>query len=372
MADGGINTEGEEIGNVNLQKPQAKTGSKNALGSKDGQQDEAKLNQTLERERKLGDPKISVHIFHGVHERREDFDGLKEMLKAADIYMPEVVGWFPEILSTYRAISTGQINPELFLKEVSAVQLLKGWAYQSAGVFDAIYGTKIPISIADIPREHELTYLYDMEKQPPFEFGSGSFMGTINSFKQFFENHAVLEGKREEFILEQIRVSVKELLNEYPQLRDKNELRVVMSLGAGHANLSNLSSKDNYRMTRSFSELPFLFGAGNEAVLRYKFGGKIDDGLVARAVLEEAFFQAYSPLIENMSVNTQQSIVFRRKIASQFNFEEIKGMFEGVSRFDELVPLLISNLHKKGIRMPRSQQEMNDFLAKPLPRETAD
>lgn len=73
------------------------------------------LEEILNQEGKDG-PEIEIEIFFGPHVTGEDAAGLKEKIKACDIFIPESLGWTPEILSSVRDMAKGKINPEINLK----------------------------------------------------------------------------------------------------------------------------------------------------------------------------------------------------------------------------------------------------------------
>lgn len=313
-------------------------------------------------EKKASDPKISVHIAYGFHDREEDFKDPKERIKTADIYIPEGVGWTPGILNTLKRVSKGEIDPGLLGKEKFEPSVLE--------TANLIYNTNVPIAFVDIPLIHYryLLILKELiERGINLKFGPDSFKDNIVLVRKRLVSSASQQEKREKFMARRIKPAVKRLLQEHPHLKDKNELRVLMSLGSGHTNLFlSLDDKD-FKVTRSFNYLPIVFGSDTEARRRYIFGKEVDNRLIARVCLE-AILQARYPGIKTISSNTEQYYKFIRKVSSQFSFEEIKSMFEEVSTLYEFPKVLLRELHKKGIYIPESQEEMDAFLARPISR----
>lgn len=170
-------------------------------------------------------------------------------------------------------------------------------------------------------------------------------------------------------MLSQIKPKIKELLDEHPSLKDKKEIRVAMMLGSAHASFFDLLQSQGFEATRTISRphlaFPSLFLL--ELYKRCVFGEPITDELMARAVLERGFKKAFGESLRRLSRDTQKADGSIAKIVSQFNFEEIKGMFETVSRFEEFPAIFVSKIIEKGFKIPQSEKEMDDLLARPLP-----
>jgi hypothetical protein len=58
----------------------------------------------------------------------------------------------------------------------------------------------------------------------------------------------------------------------------------------------------------------------------------------------------------------------KRKVISEFSFEEAKEIFKKLKQGESVWQLFETKFAEKGIKIPSSEKELDEFLAKPLPR----
>jgi len=215
---------------------------------------------------------------------------------------------------------------------------------------EMIYNSQKPIALIDVPENHPIVKEiknYESEMKGKKIFHYGNFAQTMESFKKALAEEAFLEKEREEYILSQLKPQVDALLNEYPNLRDKQGISILLSLGVSHTSLYHSLKKENFEVTRIFNKMPFVYPYRNEVVRRYLFGKSVDDLLLSRALTEVLFWEAFgAQLDENEGHDSQKIAEFTRRLISAFSFDEIKNMFEGASKFDEWPSFLYMNLKK--------------------------
>ena len=331
---------------------------------------EASLNQALEEDRKPGEPKISVNIFYSPHASAKDMEGLKKEFEKCDIYMPERVEWTEGTLDIFKRLSSGKMNPSEVAPDKDPV------IQQRESMIDnMIFNSQKPIALIDVPENHQI--IKDEENRQSQNKGKkifhyGNFQDTLDSLKNALKSE-YLQEQRETYMLSQLKPQVETVLNEHPELKDKQEIKVLLSLGADHRPLYHSLKKENLQVTRTFSENPFVYPFSLEVVRRNAFGRPVENELVGQALTEILLWKAFRPhLVDLAEQDSQKVTVFTRKLISVFSPDEIKKMYEGASKFEEWPALFLQGLKEKGLKIPNTKQEMDDFLAKPItPQEKA-
>lgn len=326
------------------------------------------FNKKLEGERKPGEPKISIHIFYSPHRTAEDFKGLRKEVQECDVYAPEVPGWDLRTLTALNNSSVGKVGHsarEIFPTDNDA-------RFMHMTVREVIHNSNKPIVLLDLPHGHflinEIKQSFRLMNNIEIKFGNDSFDIMISKYKEVFKKIASLQQRRESFMSAQIQPKMQELFEQYPGMKEKKEIRLLMSLGTGHTSLFYRLKAEGQRVSRSFNRNPVIFGLFEEVVRTYTFDKKVSDEAIAKYVLLGLFDMYFSM---DISKNSGKIAFFKRKIVSQFKFQEIKGMFEGVSNEDEFKRLFEEKLKEKGLSIPKSEEELDEFLARPLPRKTA-
>lgn len=322
---------------------------------------ETSLNQALEEERKPGEPKISVNIFYAPHESARDMEGLKKEFATCDIYMPEAHGWTETTLDILKRLSSGEMSPSEVAPDEDPVKQKK-----QRMIDEMIFNSHKPIALIDVPDNHQI--ILDEEDRRSQNNGKkifhyGNFDQTLESLRDVLKSES-LDRERETYMLSQLKPQVEAILKEHPELKDKQEIQVLLSLGADHTSIYHSLKEENIQVTRVFSENPFVYPFGLEVERRNVFGRPIENELVGQALTEILLWRAFRPHLEDLAEqDTQKVTVFTRKLISVFSSDEIKNMFEGASKFEEWPALFLQGLREKGLRIPLTKQELDEFLA---------
>ncbi len=321
------------------------------------------FNKKLESERKPGEPKISIDIFYVRHATGDDLEGLKEKLLKSDAYIPEASGWNYDSLYVVRAISENGIRPEdQFRFKTDSQSFLQR-------MLEIISNTKKPIVFIDVPEGSAINdRLNKLEDNEGIKFGHGYFGATKNSFKRFAKKASSDVFKaRADFMLKSLKPKIQELLKDYPYMKGKKEIKVLMTLGSGHTDFYFKLKNQGYDVARSFNKNSRTYDFTTEVYRRYLFDKQVNDELIAMALLEQVLYQIL-PVLTSKEVIEDSKRRSLRTVISKFSFQEIKEMFEGVNNRDEFKKLFEQKLQEKGLSIPKSEQELDEFLAKPLPR----
>lgn len=319
-------------------------------------------------------PKIQIDILYGRHGTKEDRDGLAERLKNADVYIPEFFDWTGSVLKMYRDHSDGK--GRLF-KGPPGLELNFALGLDPAikEELRILYGSHKAIGMIDMKEPFwagAFLSEWDSIKQDRIERhkkGKDSFPQRLDFIKHSLEAEARFQNKREEYMISQLRPTIQELIKTYPSLKDKSEIKVLLSLGSAHTFVYHNLKRDNQETTRTFSRTPEVYDFETEALRRLIFGIEVDDELVGKVFLEGVFFKTHGVGFDTGDVGDSSKIAkYVRKLISQFSFEEAREIFERLKKGEKAKGIFETKFTEKGIQLPQSEQELDAFLAKPLPR----
>jgi hypothetical protein len=377
------------------------------------------------RERGEKEPKISVDIFYAPHVSAKDIEGLEEKLKKTDIYVPEMHLWTEKTLTTLNNVSQQLETPDQALKNLG-VSPSNAYNYSFLKKeLECIYNSHkpMPILLFDVPDWETKIGDTELDKLAgSYRRQAGSSLmtyrylpqkdwrSTLDYIKSGLEIAAISQEIRELYILLNLR-RLPKIIQNYPSLeylREKDEVRVLLVLGAAHTHLYSLlkRGKESVAVRREFSKLPILFSYSSEAFRRIIFDKEIDDELAARVLVEKNLPPRWDLLDKGITQDFDKVLKFNRKVIGQLSLDEIKDIFQkandrfleekakiktelaklekeaagGVKleilskrlqsmednasfyRGEYFKALLEGELREKGLKPPRSEIELDEFL----------
>ena len=201
-------------------------------------------------------------------------------------------------------------------------------------------------------------------------------MDCIHRIGDTQRDFANLQNQREKYMLSKLKPKIKDVLEIYPRLKDKQSINVLLILGAVHTRLHNQLKRSNQYETvnREFNVIPFSYSFHDEARRRYLFSRPLTDTLLGRVFLENIFTFSFfdvrgfgsRPSFINEEVGSVKIESFKRKIISQFSFEEAREIFEKLKQGESAWQLFETKFVEKGIKIPSSEKELDEYLAKPM------
>jgi hypothetical protein len=325
----------------------------------------------LQVEGKGGLHRLHLDIFHSYHASRKDLEALDRDLKVADVYLPEGRGWTDSILRIYQQVSAHQVRPDkaLALLGISPGNTPHHGAFAES--LKLIWKHRVPVAFADVPRGH----LLDLALKTAFGRMSRSVIDVMNhrssypDYDAFVQQFALLlmryyemEGKREEYIMDHIPSAVRRSLQDYPKLRRRRDLKVLLSLGALHTAPYIHLKKLGVDVKRSFSRQPFIFPHGAQAGRTVLLGsGKPDDELVARAALEMMCDVAPMPF-RQLTSDYFKAILAQRRLIDRLDSNEIKELIEAVLEGGDFRQSFMAKLADKKIVLPTTERQLDRFV----------
>lgn len=307
-------------------------------------------------------PQMSVNIFYSPHGTAKDAEGFREEFKKADVYIPERRGWTESGLRRLRMISRGEISQIPILGKDFKEPNDFYW-----GTYNIIYKSNKPITLIDIPENHPLVERIDENKaEEGIRFGS-DFSDVLDYERRNLIEQAAITKEREQYMIEQLEPRVQELLKDYPDLQNKQQINILLTLGSLHTFFYHNLKKD-YSTTRVMSKTYRVFDFYLEAKRRLMLGKPVDDGFLARANMNQCLFMLWELYPNRLLqlISDSYKIEVSRKLCVLFSFDEIRDMFEGAEDIDSWNSLFEEELSRKGFKMPQSEKELDGFLAKGL------
>ncbi len=341
--------------------------------------------QLFQKEHKRDEPEIDIDIFYAPHLTPEDDKELVARFDRADIFIPENIRWTQEAFKILNDVSYGKRSVE--------DAGMKFYDQRGLALLELFANSHKPIIFIDLPSNHPLLQERDDRDSSSLVSVLGplnsndSFTSLIDREKSLIVEQDTFQEKREEYMLAQLPKAVQRTVRENPSLRAKKKLQVLLQLGPVHTPIFHALRRTGQEVTRYFTSSPFIYNFHAEAVRRHRFNREVDDTLVARVWLENFTGGMFISGDFDLTQNTTKSVQFQRKLIDQFSFEEIEDIFNKLSpitresastgiqrekvneRIHEVQAIFRERLREKGVQLPQSEVELDEFLAsKELPK----
>ncbi len=310
-------------------------------------------------------PEMEVTFIYGSHDTEEDAQlvkkYIKEHIKEIDVYCPEMKGWTPEFVEILNNISQG--NVFFFEKYLRMAKKYPHWKT----VLTAIYNSKKIISPIDVKQSEfskKIEDILEIDEAANRNFYTGNLEEAIKNKKEYLKKDAIWQKRREKIILENLKRIPEKVRKEYPELKKKNQLKVLVSLGAFHTWLSRQIKEEGYPAKKIFTRMPYVFGHENEIGRkeRFVFKAKPDDESVARSLTESSL----EPYFKNFSDNSEKTTEASRIIASKTSFELIEKLSVHLKKEDivsyKRADYITDFLRKHKIKVPEDEKELDKLI----------
>ncbi len=203
-------------------------------------------------------PKIETKFYFHTHATKEDGEGVVQRLKDVDIFIPENAGWDEDRLETWKRVSAGKITPERALEDERGRGKPLLWNDYFKSIFQGIYDTKKEIILADIESDNEI---FTTLKEIMIDNGSAyanafdrsfSYEDTLSKVETITDLESTLQKERELYIVKNIKEKLLQKLQENKELREKETLKILLSIGSFHTNLYHEMKKVGNTVSREF------------------------------------------------------------------------------------------------------------------------
>lgn len=319
---------------------------------------EQKIQEMFER-RKEGEPRINVDIFYGYHRKQKDIEAVRKQFTECNIYIPEAAGWSEEDIKLYRSVSSGAMPEQEFERYKTRLKP------HIRSEVEMLYNSKKPIVLIDIPKVHRLykeLLMYDLSIQKEFQ-NPGSFEQLLQFTKSHIKKVSTFQREREEYMLSHLKPAVDQILKEYPDLKRKEVVRVLLRLGATHTPFYHILKKGlGEGVQEHFQETPMVFLFVDEARRRYQLNKEVNDQLIAKALVESWINPAR--IIDTLpSSQINKKFIFLRKFIDQLDDNDIKEIYETRYQKPNIFPeLVLHKMKEKGFQFPKTEQELDKMI----------
>lgn len=303
------------------------------------------------------EPRISYHVFYGSHRTAKDLEKFDEAFEKADVYIPELFGWNNKDLWIFNKVSQGKLCFDV----ASMIYFAFPGSFRFKEL-QTIEGSRKPILFVDTPERHQL---FDLKKESLRlyresigSFKQGEFQSSLQKMREHIITWADFISKREEVIRENLQEKIKDLIKERPELREKEEIKVLLRLGAAHTGIYHRLKKEEPLTFQQFTSLSKTFLILDEVLRKIMLAKdkRIDKDILAGGIIQEII----SGPLERLTDDSNKLIVVGRKICSKLNLKDIKGISKELSENPERT--IVDCLESHGIKIPKTEEEMDEML----------
>jgi hypothetical protein len=342
-------------------------------------------------------PKIVIEIFFSAHLSPEDLRGLEEKLEKADVFVPEFPGWTDSIADHFQKVSQGIETPEVAFEKIKKILIeIQKQSEESQEEIKSEEEKEEKEESQKVEKKllfediifHYLKILHNKEKIVIFadisydpkdpkriirvlpwgvwtlyyfrpEISLDPFSQTLEEIKNRAYGFLKNNEEREQHIVSQLEEKIQEAISQNEDLLKKDQVNVLVFLGAMHVGVTDKLRKKGFNTKRTFKTKPFVYGYSGKLFLMLQRVKEVSKDLLAKfwfeRLLSEYFF--YS-LIEKFGRDSLKTIQFIREIVSKFNLEEIEKIFYEVNNPQaKIEDLLVKYPKEKGIEMLQISRE---------------
>lgn len=314
----------------------------------------------LSQERLTPSSNVRYEIFYSPHGNLGDFQGLFKLISNADIYVPEVHGWSEAYLGIYNDVSFGKKTPEQAIREAQTEpEEMNPLLLEE---LQTLHNSNIPVVFIDLPEE-EVPW-----GKNKIAVAARDFEGLLENVQFYLEKESVINQKREDHMFDQLKIKVGEIIESHPNLKLKDDVSVLISLGSMHTNFYHRLKESEDRVEREFNVMPQIYAFTDEGIRSYMHGKPVSPELAARILLERVFSEVFESDIEKASSDNTKIELFKRKVVSQFSLDEIRNIFHLLTYTDwnyfkgSFEANMRYLLEEKGLKIPQSEQELEDII----------
>ena len=349
-------------------------------------------------------PAVKIELYSAAHMNYEDASGIREMMPNADIFIPEGMSWTQANIDRKNAISLGEHDETLVRARAAGIESAD---FMRASE-DVLSGTGIPVVSVDVPhrelseQEKRIKFKPDRDDRLPYE-------ESLQIFIAGRERFAAEQLEREKYMREHLGPKILEALSIKPELRQKGEITVLMPLGAAHTDIYHKLKNSGTNIKRTFQTSPYIYPYETEYQHRLAFDSDTDAEFIERSFIESIIFKGLPGVSKKHE--TPEGQLFKRTLVGLLDANERReyyAMYQELRRnylleLDEkrkqfksefgehwqqphreqaaenvdkelehgIEYALREVFQKKGIELPKSEDEEIEFLRTHAPMEIA-
>lgn len=311
-----------------------------------------------------GSPDIKFNFFFAPHKTAEDRKNLIGAFTEADVYIPEVPGWTPRHLVDYQAIADGRITPDEHISSLRRAEKSSDVSNSTLKAeLDLLYRSNKNVMFIDITSRSPI--IKELRGAATTEIEtSGDFPQALAQTRRMIDRFTKANLARENQMLANLKQGFDDLFKQEPELKAKDEIKVLFSLGSAHASLSQRLMQKGFDTKRTYSDLPVSFTYSSMATMRRMLNKDLDDEFTARTYLEVGLFNStYLGHLRELTTDTNKLCRFTMHILRQFSYKDIENIYNKVKSGESFQNIFEESLWQRGIKMPQTESELDEILA---------
>lgn len=281
-----------------------------------------------------------------------------------DIFLMESVGWLPEDLETYRDVANGEIS----LREPSDDVIPKKEHAFVLEMLRNISDTGIAVGFWDVPEKSKEAKRARKTRDGTINsqvktlqaVKTGNFDQAMQAERQGLQDSVGLY-ERDRYLISHFPQIIKEIIDSHPELEDKQSIKVLIGMGAGHAQIAREFKDAGYSVSKQYSEIPYYYPHSNAAIMQQLLGKEVSELQCAHAILED-FISVELDWPEFPRDSFDTITEFISHITRQFSLGEIQAWVEDTR--GEKAQNLLKLLNAKGIDIPKTDDELSSATIK--------
>ena len=268
--------------------------------------------------------RLSVHFHFSPHGTEEDFEKGRKLMRAGDfdIFAPELPFLDDEGKKTFLKIVKGDTKTYQIVSDGH-----KKMGVPLSPTVSMFFASRKPIIFPEVSYEESVRLgIPDLVTATPgHEFPD--YASALTQHRGDIHIHANSALDRERIVAERLPAMALELANAHPRLREKEEIRVLATIGIRHTPLFKSLRDDGFNVTRSFNGSPVIHTYFDQAVREVMFYGDVSDDTLKKST----WFQiAWPGIRQEISANGNMldTMRFMRSVPEAMDEEMAQRMLE--------------------------------------------
>lgn len=309
-------------------------------------------------------PKVNVEFYFSPHDNSGDTAGVAEHLKDADILLMESVSVDAEsrenhdlTLQVFNKVSS---NPKAKLDKLIRDGGFRGESDEP--LLRGVHRTGKLVGSIDIGEDaNEQGLAAKIRENSAGLVPSGrGYEDTLQAYNERGKRMAEGHAAREEIMADRFEGQLEKLLAERPELLEKPEIKVLITMGSAHTTLRHKFSERGIDSKWHFSQAKNnIYDYCVELIRTHSYGKEPSPELVKRAFTQSILGQALHRGFMESSIPTDEYMRYMRRYVGELTDEEMEKVFNlWNNRLAN--PRNVNNLMAKG-EMPRLAQSAKEI-----------
>lgn len=285
-------------------------------------------------------PRLHAKVLLGSHGTAKDCLPAHLEIKSGwpDVIVPEIAGWKPETLESFRRIAFGQDIPEEYFLDRGLNPHAKKYDYDLE-FFRAIYATHKFILFLDTPSfTDKMLRLGQGDRIAKFSFPDirKGYKHVMAEAVRDFKKAALYHKRRMNYIQNHMARDLITFIKSTPKLIGKHDVNVIMLIGALHPEFSRgvvqLFGRKNTDVVIPGGTIDYPF---SQRMNKNFERGRVDEEMVARALVEELLSFRLKKKLDDITDDRFLQIRSFKYLAAQFNKNEVLALFDDISSLEK-------------------------------------